>query len=96
MLDDIINNPKHEILKHHISKKYKLKKMVNDNELLVVLNGQKFNSIQYNSTQLNSIYLIFSDVYTTKILKDMERSIGNNKQNLMILQKISDERGIKI
>jgi hypothetical protein len=96
VLDDIIKNPKHELLKHLISKKYKLKKMLNDNELLVLLNGQKINSIQYNSTQLNSIYFIFSNIYAIKILEDMKKSIGNNKQNLMILQKISDERGVYI
>ena len=96
VLDDIIKNPKHELLKYHISKKYKLKKTLNDNELLELLKGQKINSIQFNSTQLNSIYFIFSDVYATKILKDMKKSIANSKQNLMILQKISDERGIKL
>jgi hypothetical protein len=96
VVDDIINNPKREILKYSISKKYKLKKTLNDNELLLLLNGKKFNTIQWNSAQLNNIYFMFSDIYATKILKEMKKSIGNNKHNLMILKKISDERDIKI
>ena len=73
-----------------------LKKMLNDNELLVLLNGKKFNIIQYNSTQLNTIYFIFSDIYATKMLKDMKKSIGNSKQGLLVLKKIANERGVKI
>ena len=96
VLDDILKNPKHELLKVSISKKYNLKKMLNDNELLVLLNGKKFNIIQYNSTQLNTIYFIFSDIYATKMLKDMKKSIGNSKQGLLVLKKIANERGVKI
>jgi hypothetical protein len=96
VIDEIMKNPRRGLLKSTISKKYKLKKELNDNELLVLLNGKKIHIIQYNSTQLNTIYFIFSDIYATKMLKDIKKSIGNNVQNLRILKKISDERGIKI
>ena len=43
-------------------------------------------NIQWNSVQLNNIYFIFSDLYASKILKDLKVSIENNKEKLMIFK----------